>query len=55
MLIEEEEDLEVLEKKERKELQAEKNLVKKEQEELQEEKLLMKETENEFQQKISKG
>ena len=55
MLIEEEEDLEVLEKKERKELQAEKNLVKKEQEKLQEEKLLMKETENEFQQKISKG
>ena len=55
MLIEEEEDLEVLEKKERKELQAEKNLVKKEPEKLQEEKLLMKETENEFQQKISKG
>lgn len=55
VLIEEEEDLEVLEKKERKELQAEKNLVKKEQEKLQEEKLLMKETENEFQQKISKG
>lgn len=55
MLIEEEEDLEVLEKKERKELQTEKNLVKKGQEELQEEKLLMKETENEFQQKISKG
>ena len=49
MLIEEEEDLEVLEKKERRELQEEKLLVKEEQKKLQEEKLLVKEEQKKLQ------